>query len=77
MFNCNMESPSRNYISLLNEYLQMGTWTVEYEEGSTEGPSHDPTYGNIIYSINIGHFRMFVNNRHRDTSGWQNASGFY
>jgi len=25
----------------------------------------------------IGHFRMFVNNRHRDTSGWQNASGFH
>ncbi|XP_077073607.1 interferon-induced, double-stranded RNA-activated protein kinase [Siphateles boraxobius] len=39
-----MESPSRNFISLLNEYQQKTSCTVEYEEGSTEGPSHNKTF---------------------------------
>ncbi|KAG1963025.1 interferon-induced, double-stranded RNA-activated protein kinase [Pimephales promelas] len=39
-----MESPSRNYISLLNEYQQKTQYTVKYEEESTEGPSHNKTF---------------------------------
>ncbi|XP_056088613.1 interferon-induced, double-stranded RNA-activated protein kinase-like [Rhinichthys klamathensis goyatoka] len=39
-----MESLSRNYISRLNEYQQKAQCTVEYEEGSTEGPSHNKTF---------------------------------
>ncbi|KAL1263688.1 hypothetical protein QQF64_006427 [Cirrhinus molitorella] len=39
-----MESLSGNYISLLNEYQQRTQCTVEYEEGSTDGPSHNKTF---------------------------------
>ncbi|ROK15906.1 Interferon-induced, double-stranded RNA-activated protein kinase [Anabarilius grahami] len=39
-----MESLSGNFISLLNEYQQRTQCTVEYEEGSTEGPSHNKTF---------------------------------
>lgn len=39
-----MESLSKNYISLMNEYQQKNPCTVEYEEGSTEGPSHNKTF---------------------------------
>ncbi|XP_048059934.1 interferon-induced, double-stranded RNA-activated protein kinase-like isoform X2 [Megalobrama amblycephala] len=39
-----MESLSGNFISLLNEYQQRSKCTVEYEEGSTEGPSHNKTF---------------------------------
>ncbi|CAM4728087.1 unnamed protein product [Leuciscus chuanchicus] len=39
-----MESLSRNYISLLNEYQQKTQCTVKYEEGSNEGPSHNKTF---------------------------------
>ncbi|XP_073690903.1 interferon-induced, double-stranded RNA-activated protein kinase [Garra rufa] len=39
-----MESLSGNYISLLNEYQQKTQCTVEYEEGSTDGPSHNKTF---------------------------------
>ncbi len=44
-----MESLSGNYISQLNEYQQKTQCTVEYEEGSTEGPSHNKTYGAVIH----------------------------
>uniref|UniRef100_A0A8C2J9D6 non-specific serine/threonine protein kinase n=1 Tax=Cyprinus carpio TaxID=7962 RepID=A0A8C2J9D6_CYPCA len=39
-----MESLSGNYISQLNEYQQKTQCTVEYEEGSTDGPSHNKTF---------------------------------
>ncbi|KAK7149068.1 hypothetical protein R3I93_013161 [Phoxinus phoxinus] len=39
-----MESPSMSYISLLNEYQRTANCIVEYEEGPTEGPSHDHTF---------------------------------
>ncbi|XP_048059938.1 interferon-induced, double-stranded RNA-activated protein kinase-like isoform X2 [Megalobrama amblycephala] len=39
-----MESLSRNFISLLNEYQQRTKCTVEYEEGSKEGPDHNKTF---------------------------------
>ncbi|XP_051771743.1 interferon-induced, double-stranded RNA-activated protein kinase isoform X1 [Ctenopharyngodon idella] len=39
-----MESVSGNFVSLLNEYQQRTQCTVEYEEGSTEGPSHNKTF---------------------------------
>ncbi|KAK7139705.1 hypothetical protein R3I94_012378 [Phoxinus phoxinus] len=39
-----MESLSKSYISLLNEYQQKTQCTVEYEVGSTEGPSHNHTF---------------------------------
>lgn len=41
---CAMESLSGNYISQLNEYQQKTQCSVEYEEGSTEGPSHNKTF---------------------------------
>lgn len=53
IFNCAMESLSGNFISLLNEYQQRTQCRVEYEEGSTEGPSHNKTYANIIHSVNM------------------------
>ncbi|XP_050981697.1 interferon-induced, double-stranded RNA-activated protein kinase [Labeo rohita] len=39
-----MESLSGNFISQLNEYQQKTQCTVEYEEGSTDGPSHNKTF---------------------------------
>ncbi|XP_042593530.1 interferon-induced, double-stranded RNA-activated protein kinase [Cyprinus carpio] len=39
-----MESLSGNYISQLNEYQQKTQCAVEYEEGSTDGPSHNKTF---------------------------------
>uniref|UniRef100_A0A671LR80 non-specific serine/threonine protein kinase n=1 Tax=Sinocyclocheilus anshuiensis TaxID=1608454 RepID=A0A671LR80_9TELE len=39
-----MESLSGNYISQLNEYQQKTQCSVEYEEGSTDGPSHNKTF---------------------------------
>ncbi|XP_026079185.1 interferon-induced, double-stranded RNA-activated protein kinase-like isoform X1 [Carassius auratus] len=39
-----MESQPLNYVSQLNEYQQTTQCTVEYEEGSTDGPSHDKTF---------------------------------
>nr|AQM74582.1 double-stranded RNA dependent protein kinase [Schizothorax richardsonii] len=39
-----MESLSGNYISQLNEYQQKTQCTVEYEEGSTDGPDHNKTF---------------------------------
>ncbi|XP_052428253.1 interferon-induced, double-stranded RNA-activated protein kinase isoform X8 [Carassius gibelio] len=39
-----MESLSLNYVSQLNEYQQTTQCTVEYEEGSTDGPSHNKTF---------------------------------
>ncbi len=45
---CAMESLSGNYISQLNEYQQKTQCAVEYEEVSTEGPSHNQTYGAVI-----------------------------
>ncbi|XP_026079187.1 interferon-induced, double-stranded RNA-activated protein kinase-like isoform X3 [Carassius auratus] len=39
-----MESLSLNYVSQLNEYQQKKQCTVEYEEGSTDGPSHNKTF---------------------------------
>uniref|UniRef100_A0A8C1AV59 non-specific serine/threonine protein kinase n=1 Tax=Cyprinus carpio carpio TaxID=630221 RepID=A0A8C1AV59_CYPCA len=39
-----MESLSGNYISQLNEYQQKTQCAVEYEEGSTDGPSHIQTF---------------------------------
>ncbi|KTF79946.1 hypothetical protein cypCar_00046009 [Cyprinus carpio] len=44
-----MESLSGNYISQLNEYQQKTQCAVEYEEGSTDGPSHNKTCGAIIH----------------------------
>ncbi|XP_051945524.1 interferon-induced, double-stranded RNA-activated protein kinase-like isoform X2 [Xyrauchen texanus] len=39
-----METLPENCISLLNEFQQKSGATVEYEEGSTEGPSHNKTF---------------------------------
>ncbi|XP_059421616.1 interferon-induced, double-stranded RNA-activated protein kinase-like [Carassius carassius] len=39
-----MESLSLNYVSQLNDYQQKTQCTVEYEEGSTDGPSHNKTF---------------------------------
>lgn len=39
-----MESLSGNYTSLLNEYQQKTQCTVEFEEGPTDGPSHNKRF---------------------------------
>ncbi|XP_051508312.1 interferon-induced, double-stranded RNA-activated protein kinase-like [Myxocyprinus asiaticus] len=39
-----METLPENCISLLNECQQKSGYTVEYEEGSTEGPCHNKTF---------------------------------
>lgn len=39
-----MESLSGNYTSLLNEYQQKTQSSVDYEEGPTDGPSHNKSF---------------------------------
>ncbi|KAI7790360.1 interferon-induced, double-stranded RNA-activated protein kinase isoform X2 [Triplophysa rosa] len=39
-----MEILAETYVSKLNEYQQKTGFKVQYEEGSTEGPSHDKTF---------------------------------